>query len=1073
MRHKLQDWENPRVVGRNKERPHVPLRPYADETAALEESESPYVKLLNGDWKFQWSPNPSSAPQGFYGVDLDDAGWDEVAVPGNWQMQGHGKPIYTNSIYPFPVDPRFAPAIAQMHANMDWERKNMLDLALPPQALDLPLTVPHDDNPTACYRTRFTVPEHWAGRLVLLRFEGVDSAFHLWINGQAVGYSQDSRLPAEFNVTPYLHSGENVLATRVYRWSDGSYLEDQDFWRLSGIYRDVALWAAPPLRLRDFAIQTDLDAAYQDAVLKIRVNIRNDGDNDAVGYTLQARLLSHQPINTSTHKVTVEAGTERTLEIAQAVHNPAKWSDEHPNLYTLLLTLQDPAGRVLQVERSRVGFRQVEIKGGQLCVNGKAIRIKGVNRHEHDPGTGHTISMASMSEDIRLMKQFNVNAVRTSHYPDDPRWYDLCDVYGMYVLDEANIESHGVWDRLAKDPGWQTAFLERVSGMVERDKNHPCVIAWSLGNESGYGPNFEAAADWVHAHDPTRPLFYHPAADAPCVDILAPMYPSVERLVKTAQAPDETRPIMMCEYAHAMGNGPGGLKEYWEAIERYPRLIGGCVWDWVDQGLRQVSAGGEVWFAYGGDFGDEPNDGNFCINGLIGPDRVPHPGLWELKKMHEPVLVEPVDLRTGKFKIINRYAFSDLSGLDIAWSLEADGETVQSGALPRLDTPPGESTVVPIPYYEPELTPGTGYQLTLRFTLAQETPWAPQGHELAWAQVSLPFAVPIQILRFDKMPVLAAEETQDAITVRGQDFALTFDRETGCIVAWDEQGRAVVRRGPELNLWRAPTDNDAKTMAALWQVAGLERLQERGQAMSVERISPQMVQVRVETADQQVGATCRYIYTVLGSGDVLLEHTLQLAEGLPPLPRVGVKLVVPGGYEQLTWYGRGPHETYADRKLGARVGLYRGTVDEQFVPYVTPQEHGNKTGVRWAALTDEGGAGLLVVGKPHLSASAHHYTARDLADARHTYELERRDDITLNLDLAQSGLGSESCGPGVLPQYRLEAREYRYYLRLKPLSGHTMSPAKLSKQTFPFPQLGRSNFWGARHAHVPHRKVKE
>ncbi len=712
----------------------------------------------------------------------------------------------------------------------------------------------------------------------------------------------------------------------------------------------------------------------------------------------------------------------------------------------------------MEVERCTVGFRQIKVKDGQIHINGVPVVFKGVNRHEHDPHTGHTITVESMIEDIRLMKQFNVNAVRTSHYPNDPRWYDLCDAYGLYVFDEANVESHGVWDRPARDPQWQTAFLERVSRMVERDKNHPCVIAWSLGNEAGFGPNFEVAADWVHMHDPTRPLSYHPAADAPCVDILAPMYPSVERLLKHAQAPHETRPVVMCEYAHAMGNSPGGLKEYWEAIEGHARLQGGFVWDWVDQGLRQTTEQGEVWFAYGGDFGDEPNDGNFCINGLVGPDRAPHPGLWELKKMCEPVLVEPVDQPTREFKITNRYAFTDLSGLDVAWTLEADGEALQSGALARLNTPPGESTVVTIPYQRPELMPGTRYRVTLCFTLAQDASWAPQGHEVAWAQVSLPLAVPVQIARYDTMPVLAIEKTQGAMILRGQDFSLTFDDATGRIAAWAHQGRAVVRRGPQLNLWRAPTDNDAKTMAVRWQAAGLDRLQEELQGLSVERVTPQVVRVHVKMADPQVGVTCRYTYTVFGSGDVALEQTVQLAQGLPPLPRVGVKLIVPGGYERFTWYGRGPHETYADRKLGASVGVYRGTVDGQYVPYVMPQEHGNKTDVRWAALTDERGAGLLVVGmfprqapgRRLFEVSAHHFTARDLADAKHTHELERRDDVTLNLDLAQSGLGSESCGPGVLPQYRLEAREYGYCLRLKPLSGHGSSPAELSRQTLPF-----------------------
>jgi beta-galactosidase len=1053
----LQDWEDPCVVERNKEAPHVPLAPYLDEDTALDEISLPFVMLLNGHWRFHWVPNPTSAPEDFYAVSFDDSSWDQIAVPGNWQLQStdgdscYGIPIYTNVRYPFPIDPRLEAAHARMVE--DSAGKSWLARQMPLESFDIPLAVPREDNPTGCYRTRFVVPEGWAGRQLFLRFEGVDSAFHLWVNGEAVGYSQDSRLPAEFDVTRHLQSGENTLAVRVYCWSDGSYLEDQDFWRLSGIYRDVVLWAVPPVHLRDFSVQTDLDAEYQDATLRVRAAVRNQGESDVANYSLVAKLFASTaegfpPVSESSRSLIVGAGKEASVEIEQKVANPYKWSDEKPSLYTLLLTLKDPAGQTLQVEHSQVGFRKIDIRDGQLCVNGRAICIRGVNRHEHDPETGHTVSKASMLEDILLMKRFNINAVRTSHYPDHPYWYDLCDEYGIYVVDEANIESHGVWDRIARDPAWQEAMLERVTRMVERDKNHPCVIAWSLGNESGYGPNLEACADWIHDHEPTRPVHYHPAEDLTWVDILSPMYPPVDQIVLMAEDPDETRPVVMCEYAHAMGNSPGGLKEYWEAIERYPRLQGGFVWDWVDQGLLRVTDEGKEWFAYGGDFGDEPNDGNFCINGLVGPDRMPHPGLWELKKMHEPVSVEAVDLAAGRLRISNRYTFTDLSDLDVVWTLEADGQVLQSGALPRLNTPPAGSTVVTVPYRQPDIVPGTEYWLGLRFTLADDAHWALRGHEVAWAQFLLPFCIPSQEIQHDPMPPLAVEETGSEIIVRGRSFSLTFDRQTGIISTWEHQGQAVVRSGPRLNLWRAPTDNDAKRMADLWQAAGFDRLRERVQHCSVKQATPQVVQVHVETVDQQVGVRSWYVYTIHGSGDVVLDHAVALEGDPPPLPRVGVKLVVPAGYEQFTWYGRGPHESYADRKLGARVGVYRSTVNDQYVPYVRPQEHGNKTNVRWAALTDEHGVGLLVVGMPLLEISAHHYTAQDLDKAEHAHELVWREDITLNLDLTQSGLGSESCGPGVLPKYRLEERLYRYRMRFRPLAGLGESIPELSKQIF-------------------------
>jgi beta-galactosidase/beta-glucuronidase len=871
----------------------------------------------------------------------------------------------------------------------------------------------------------------------------VDSAFHLWVNGRPAGYSQDSRLPAEFNITSVVQPGENLVAVQVYRWSDGSYLEDQDFWRLSGIYRGVALWSAPPLHLRDFWARTEFDAAYRDAVLRVTARVRNDGSQDAAGHVLEAQLVdaAGKLVLAASLPVKVSSSREATVELDQAVRAPERWSDEHPYLYTLLLVLQGPAGQVVEVERSRVGFRQVEIRDGQLHVNGRPILIKGVNRHEHDPVTGHSVSMASMLQDIRLMKQFNINAVRTSHYPNDPRWYDLCDEYGIYLLDEANAESHGVWDRLARDPEWEEAFMERAVRMVERDKNHPSVIAWSLGNESGYGPAHDAMSAWIHAHDPTRPVHYHPAGDAPCVDILGPMYPTVQRIVEMAQKPGETRPVVMCEYAHSMGNSTGNLKEYWEAIAAHRRLGGGFIWDWVDQGLRQVTEAGEEWYAYGGDFGDEPNDANFCINGLVGPDRRPHPGLWEYKKVLEPVRVEPVDPVTGRVRIVNAYTFSTLSHLGISWDLAADGEQLQAGALPRLDTPPGESTVVTVPLQRPALRPGVEYWLTLHFVLADDTPWAERGHEVAWAQFQVPWTVPAgPALAAADMAALDLHESAGEIVLRGADFSLRF--EAGWLTSWEVQGKELLCEGPRLNAWRAPTDNDEGfvedvKMAAQWRAAGLDRLEEQVQSFSWTRPSLQAVRVEVETLarapDVPAGFACRYTYTVYGSSDVLLEHEVSPCGDLPPLPRVGLRLLLPGGYEHLTWYGRGQHESYADRKLGAAIGLYRGTVDEQYVPYIMPQEHGNKADVRWAALADDAGAGLLVVGMPLLNVSAHHYTAADLAAARHTYELRRREEVVLNLDHVHSGLGNGSCGPGVLPQYQVAAKPYAYRLRLRPL----------------------------------------
>jgi beta-galactosidase/beta-glucuronidase len=1057
------DWDDPLVIARNKEAGHVNLVPYPDVTSALEgDAAAANVRSLNCHWRFRWFPNPASVPEDFWAPDYDDVDWDEILVPGNWQTQGFGLPMYTNVQYPFPIDPRFREAAQAMH----WSPK-ISEMRVPEEALSIPLSVPHDDNPTGCYRTTFELPESFRNRQVFIRFEGVDAGFHLWLNGELVGYSQGSRLPAEFDLTPYLQPGENLLAAEVYRWTDGSYLEDQDFWRLSGIYRDVLLWAVPSAHIWDIAVETALDEAYRDADLDVDVILRNVGSSEVTGYTIELSLFDGAGDLVVTSSAGLAAGLPAgglaDVRVSARVEEPAKWSAEHPALYTLLVALKDDQEQVVQVERMRIGFRKVELKEGQLWINGVPVVLKGVNRHEHEPETGHTVSESSMIADIRLMKQFNINAVRTCHYPDDPRWYDLCDEYGLYVLDEANIESHGVWDRPARDPEWEEAFLERVARMVLRDRNHPSVIGWSLGNEAGWGPNFEVCADWIHENDPSRFVHYHPGYDEPGLDVISLMYPTIDNLAAHAAGtadiaqPGETRPIIMCEYAHAMGNSPGAFREYWDVVYAYPRAIGGFVWDWVDQGLLRTTEEGEEWFAYGGDYGDEPNDSNFCINGLIWPDRVPHPSLWEYKKVLEPVGVEAVNLAEGVVRVANRYDFSDLSHLVGTWTVKRDGEVILSGELPHLATPPGESEVVTLfsePSAIPDAVPGTETWLTLVFALAEHAPLAPKGHEVAWEQFLLPAKVPAELVDTTGMPTVKVDDGQDQLIVEGPDFEIVFDRSTGRISGWRHQGRQVVVAGPALNLWRAPTDNDARQFGAVWREAGLDVLSERATAVSVVQPGSHVVHVKVETETQVSGVSARYTYAVYGSGDVVLEHAVDVEEGVSPLARVGLTLTLPDeelqGHEIFTWYGRGPHESYVDRKEGVRIDVYRSTVDAEYVPYIKPQEYGNKTDVRWAALTGRDGRGLLAVGMSWLEVSAMHYTATDLASAAHTYELQRRPEVILNLDFAQSGLGSASCGPGVLPKYQLTASGYRYCVRLRPL-GEGDDPAALAKVQFPCP----------------------
>jgi len=1024
----MNDWENPQVIGRNKEPGHVTLTPYPDERQALagRREASPRFCLLNGDWAFYWSPTPEESPEGFEREDYDASKWGAIPVPSNWQMHGYGLPMYTNVQYPFDISA--APA------------------------------VPHETNETGCYRTRFILPPEWAGRQVFIVFEGVDSAFYLWVNGREVGYSQDSRLPAEFNLTPYLRPGENLIALRVYRWSDGSYLEDQDHWRLSGIHRDVYLYATPSAHLRDFWARPELDAAYRNAALYIRAALKHYAAGSLAGYSVRAALYDadDQPVWAKPLAATVSAGagSEATLEMAGQVAAPAKWTAEPPYLYTLTLALLDPAGQVIEATSCKVGFRKVEIVDGQLLVNGVAIKLKGVNRHDHDPIRGKAVTMDNMLQDVLLMKRHNINAVRTSHYPNDPRFLDLCDRYGLFVFDEANQEAHGLWDRLAKDPAWERAFVDRAIRMVERDKNHPSIIVWSLGNESGYGPNLDAMADWIHENYPTQPVHYHPAVDAPIVDMISYMYPKVSKIIEAAEDPNETRPIVMCEYAHSMGNSTGNLKEYWDAIESHRRLIGGFIWDWIDQGWQQTTPAGATWYAYGGDFGDAPNDDNFCINGLIGPDRVPHPGLIEYKKILQPVKVEGVDLVHGRVKVTNRYFYASLDHLAISWELSEDGYVIASGALDQLSLVPGESQEMTVPFRQPPLVAGAEYWLTLRFTLAQPTLWADAGHVVAWEQFAVPFAAPkAAALPIATTPALRLRDLAKEILVLGHDFRLVFVKADGAIHSFRAVGRELVMRGPQLNLWRAPTDNDANTWGDMraaihWREVGYDRLVHQVGEITAAQPQPQVVVVtaraRVCALDRAAGFDCDYTYTIYGSGDVVIETHLVPDAGLIYLPRVGLQMTLPGGYETMTWYGRGPHESYVDRKGSAPVGVYSGTVDEQHTPYVTPQENGNKTDVRWLALTDANGAGLLAVGMPLLEVSAHHYTTQDLAQARHWHELPRRREITLNLDHRQMGLGNASCGPGTLPQYLIQPEEMRFSVRLRPLRPGD-APMALSK----------------------------
>jgi len=849
-----------------------------------------------------------------------------------------------------------------------------------------------------------------------------------------------------------LQPGTNLVAVKVFQWSDGSYLEDQDMWRLSGIFRDVSLIATPTVRLRDVRVRTTFDGDARDAVLDLHAWVCNENAEVGSEITVLAQLLDavgrvvfEQPLGAA---ASVPAGREIELGAAVRVAAPHAWSAEDPYLYTLTLALSSSGG-LLQTHGLVVGFRQVAVRGGVFLFNGRPIKLQGVNRHETHPDFGHAVPFESMLQDIRLMKQHNLNTVRTSHYPNDPRWLDLCDRYGLYVIDEADQEAHGFeragdWAQLAKDPNWSAAFVDRAERMVERDKNHPSVILWSLGNETGYGPNHDAMAQAIRAIDPTRLIHYESAHEAPVVDVVSVMYPRVDDLIAEGQRTDDPRPYLMCEYAHAMGNGPGNLKEYWQAIRAHPRLMGGCVWEWVDHSIRQVTPEGVEWFAYGGDFGDEPNDGNFCIDGLCFPDRVPYPGLLEYKKILEPVWVEAGDVSAGHITLHNRYDFISPAegGVQGVWELLEDGERLAGGLLPELNIAPGGAMPVTLPYHLPPPMAGAAYWLNLTFSLRSATPWAPAGHILSTTQFELPTPRrPGFALKKVEMPLLRISNRPQLLLVAGEDFELTFDTERGLLSGWKVQGVDLIARGPRLNVWRAPTDNDIN-VAREWLEAGLDRLTPSVRRCALVSSEPHCVALEVETVlaaySRRPALSSRQRYTVYGTGDVLIETNVQPLTQLPALPRLGLQLRLPANLDRLAWYGRGPHECYVDRQESALVGVFSGRVRDQYVPYIRPQDYGNKTEVRWAALTDARGLGLLALAPrdgPFLEISAQEYSTEDLTRARHTYELAPCGEIVWNLDHRQAGLGSNSCGPGPLPQYLIQPIERAFSIWLRPVNG--------------------------------------
>ncbi|HAQ18314.1 MAG TPA: beta-galactosidase [Prolixibacteraceae bacterium] len=1019
------DWENPAVSEINREAPRSYFIPFATAEQARQYDiwKSPFIQSLNGTWEFILSHNPTVRPYYFFKDDYDTKDWTTIKVPGNWEMQGFDVPIYTNIRYPHEATP---PTIQKHY------------------------------NPVGSYKRTFAIPENWKGQDIILHFGAVSSAMYVWVNEQMVGYSEDSKTPAEFNITKYLKKKDNTLAVEVYRWSDGSYLEDQDFWRMSGITRDVFLMARNPQHIRDYRISSPLVNNYQDGAFKLDVEIANSAQTTP-SVTLEAVLMDGET-KVAEIKQTLKTGLQ-PLSVSNRIMVPAAkpWSAENPNLYQLLITLKDEAGKTIEVIRQDVGFRTVEIKNAQLLVNGVAIYVKGVNIHEHNETTGHYLDEATMLKDILQMKLHNINAVRTSHYPQPERWYELCNQYGIFLVDEANVESHGMGygpKSLAKDPVWKDAHLFRTRNMFERDKNQPSVIIWSLGNEAGNGINFEATYAWLKSSDPSRPVQYEQAGKAANTDIVCPMYARIKNMEDYAKS-NPTKPYIQCEYAHSMGNSTGNLQDYWDVIEKYPVLQGGFIWDWVDQGILTKDAQGNKFWAYGGDLGSDtlPTDGNFCCNGLINPDRSIKPTLTEVGKVYQHIGFKAFNLNNGEIEIRNKYSFTNLSEFTFNWEVVAEGQVLKSGEISDLELAPNTSKKVQLDV-KVDAQPATEYFLNVSAKLKNTKGILPAGTKLAYEQFLLPFSKKAALASKNDLHAVTFKEEGNLIVVEGTGFKINFSKDEATLKSYQIDGKEILLTGPVPNFWRAPIDNDFGNQldkrSRIWRKAGEQKTvksatyKQDGNEVAVN------FNFDLNNEKNQVIANYNSGYTVLGTGEVVVNNSFKMMkDSLPEIIRFGVNLVMPREFDQMSWLGRGPHESYQDRFTSALVGLYSGAVAEQYFAYIRPQENGNKIDVRWLSIANKDGLGLEFIGQPLLSVSAHHQIMEDFESPdrtdgrgkaglkmirRHINDVKPRDLTSVNIDYKQQGVGGDdSWGAWTHDEYRLREKEYNYSFRICPL----------------------------------------
>ena len=1003
------DWENLAVSGINK----LPARANFMPLEKLDWSEAaePLVFSLNGKWDFSYFKAPSLVPADFF-KDGVITNWNKINVPSNWQLEGdYDPPVFTNIKYPFKPDPPF---------------------------------VPKDYNPTGVYRYSFNLPQNWSGKNIFIHFAGVQSAMYLWINGKKVGYHEEGMLPGEFNITQYLQSGYNQVAVQVLNWSDGSYLEDQDFWRLSGIYRDVYLYATPNARIRDFSFFADLDNNYANAKTNTKITIENLGTSTLSGLQVRTTLKDaggKTVFQRTLPTTSLPSKKERTIAITADVTNPLKWTAETPNLYQLGIELLS-GGKTIQALVKKVGFRKVELKNGLMLVNGKAIKIKGANRHEFDMYTGRHVTRESMIKDILLMKQYNVNAVRTSHYPNHPLWYDLCDEYGLYVMDEANVESHGLWEAgyyVGEKPEWQKAIVERNVDMVLRDRNHPSIIFWSMGNESGWGKNFDAAYEAIKKVDPEkRPVHYESKNPAYAdklsrYDILSDMYPHLEEVNRQFLG-DTTRPVIVCEYAHSMGNSVGNFRKYWDLFYKHDRYQGGFTWDWVDQSLRSKDKDGkEYWNIINYSDGANVNDG------LINAERIAQPEMHEVKKVYQNYNVKDVDINTGIVNIYNGNYFVSTADVYLQWELLENGKTIATGTVNDLYIAPQSQKPVRILYDEKLVQNNTNeYHMNFTFKTKNKTIWADKDFEVAKEQITFPNTIAKNYRNTSTQPLQLKDGA--LIEVTGNNFKYIFDKSLGALSGISYNGREILEEPLIPSFWRVPTDNDeggsSSGYAARWREAGLDKITITNVSAIAKRTGDNRVEVMVKNNINTTKGNIvqEAVYTIYGDGEIKVANNYTVPKELPPLARVGVKMALKKEFTDLQWFGNGPFESYDDRKESAFAGLYSGKVKDQHFPYVMPSENGNKTGVRWLKLLSPN-EGLLVTGKPTINFNVQDYSLHALNESKKTQQLDRGDKTYLHIDYRQMGVGGDdSWSPRVHKEFILNSDQYNFTFYLQPVN---------------------------------------